>query len=189
MKITYKLQLKVPWLLLLIYNIIIKRSKNFVSRYIIATLGMSRKKRAWTMIFTSKSKCQYTGVTRKHVRRPRACTWPYKNIDTYRESLLNSSVSFLPWQCLGDSNPAGLFACWASDTFMRKCFGRVPTGDFPPKLKSLGTEEVCTVYVHGICFWFCLFVCMVFLKTISWWKVASASDFFENVKEFIIYLT
>lgn len=95
----------------------------------------------------------------------------------------------LPWQCLGDSNPAGLFACWASDTFMRKCFGRVPTGDFPPKLKSLGTEEVCTVYVHGICFWFCLFVCMVFLKTISWWKVASASDFFENVKEFIIYLT
>lgn len=133
-----------------------------MSRYIIATLGMSRKKRAWTMIFTSKSKCQYTGVTRKHVRRPRACTWPYKNIDTYRESLLNSSVSFLPWQCLGDSNPAGLFACWASDTFMRKCFGRVPTGDFPPKLKSLGTEEVCTVYVHGICFWFCLFVCMVF---------------------------
>lgn len=160
-----------------------------MSRYIIATLGMSRKKRAWTMVFTSKSKCQYTGVTRKHVRRPRACTWPYKNIDTYRESLLNSSVSFLPWQCLGDSNPAGLFACWASDTFMRKCFGRVPTGDFPPKLKSLGTEEVCTVYVHGICFWFCLFVCMVFLKTISWWKVASASDFFENVKEFIIYLT
>lgn len=160
-----------------------------MSRYIIATLGMSRKKRAWTMIFTSKSKCQYTGVTRKHVRRPRACTWPYKNIDTYRESQLNSSVSFLPWQCLGDSNPAGLFACWASDTFMRKCFGRVPTGDFPPKLKSLGTEEVCTVYVHGICFWFCLFVCMFFLKTISWWKVASASDFFENVKEFIIYLT
>lgn len=160
-----------------------------MSRYIIATLGMSRKKRAWTMIFTSKSKCQYTGVTRKHVRRPRACTWPYKNIDTYRESLLNSSVSFLPWQCLGDSNPAGLFACWASDTFMRKCFGRVPTGDFPPKLKSLVAEEVCTVYVHGICFWFCLFVCMGFFKNNLLMKSCIRVRFLWKCQKFIIYLT
>lgn len=132
-----------------------------MSRYIIATLGMSRKKgrEPWYLQVNQNVNTPW------RVSRENTCVARVLILDhTYRESLLNSSVSFLPWQCLGDSNPAGLFACWASDTFMRKCFGRVPTGDFPPKLKSLGTEEVCTIYVHGICFWFCLFVCMFFLK-------------------------
>lgn len=154
-----------------------------MSRYIIATLGMSRKKRAWTMIFTSKSKCQYTGVTRKHVRRPRACTWPYKNIDTYRESLLNSSVSFLPWQCLGDSNPAGLFAvehqirsCGSVSVECPQVISRQNWNRWVRKKFVLFT---CMAFVFDFV---CLFVWFFFKKTIAWWKVASASDFFENVK-------
>lgn len=109
-------------------------------RYIIATMGMSRKKGVNHDIY--KIKMSIHGC---HEKTRASSTCMYLTIQLFFFNLPCVAVEFdrmlPPLNAMsGDSKPAGLFACWASDTFMRKCFGRLLTGDFPPNFKSYGTE-------------------------------------------------